>query len=72
MSYFSKQKGVVLKSENKFFLGRKEGDPKLLGEEVGWLFFGCTNILWWRKNKSWRFKQLFLREPTFASLLDST
>ena len=31
---FSKQEGVVLEGENEFFLGRKEGDPKLLGEEV--------------------------------------
>ena len=38
---FSKQEGVVLESENKFFLGRK-GNPKLLEEEVGWLFFGGT------------------------------
>ena len=34
--------GVVLESENKFFLGRKEGDPKMFGEEVEWLFFGGT------------------------------
>ena len=39
---FSKQADVVLESENKFFLGRKEGDPKLLGEEVKWLFCGWT------------------------------
>ena len=39
---FSKKEGVVLESENKFFLGRKEGNPKLLEEEVGWLFFGGT------------------------------
>ena len=38
-SPFSKQEGVVLESENKLILGRKEGDIKLLGEEVRWLFF---------------------------------
>ena len=27
---FSKQVGVVLKRENKFFLGRKEGNPSCL------------------------------------------
>ena len=32
---FSKPKGVILESENKFFLGRKEDDPRLLEEEVG-------------------------------------
>ena len=37
---FSKQVGIVLERENKFFLGRKEGNPKLLGGEVGWVFFG--------------------------------
>ena len=30
-SPFSKQVGFVLERENKFFLGRKEGNPKLLG-----------------------------------------
>ena len=35
----SKQVGVVLERENKFFLGMKEGNPKLLGEEVEWFFF---------------------------------
>ena len=40
--YFSKQVEVVLERENKFFLVRKEGNPKLLGEEVEWLFFGGT------------------------------
>ena len=30
----SKQVGVVLERENKFFLGRKEENPKLLGGEV--------------------------------------
>ena len=39
---FSKQERVVLESENKFLLGRKEGHPKLLGEEVGWFIFGGT------------------------------
>ena len=39
---FSKQVGVVLERENKFFLGRKEGNPKLLGGEFGWVFFGIT------------------------------
>ena len=29
-----KQLGVVLERENKFFLGRKEGNFKLLGVEV--------------------------------------
>ena len=29
---FSKQKGVVLKSENKLFLGRKENDLEMLRE----------------------------------------
>ena len=38
-SPFSKQVGVVLESENKFFLRKKEGDPKLLGEKVECLFF---------------------------------
>ena len=38
-SPFFKQEGVVLESENKLILGRKEGDIKLLGEEVRWLFF---------------------------------
>ena len=28
--------------KNRFFLGRKEGNLKLLGEEVEWLFFGWT------------------------------
>ena len=42
MSNFFKQVGVVLERENKFFLGRKEGNPKLLGGEVGWVFFGRT------------------------------
>ena len=41
-SSFSKLVGVVLKRENKFFLGRKEGNPKLLGGEVEWFFFGRT------------------------------
>ena len=41
-SPFSKQVGVVLERENKFLLGREEGYPKLLGEEVGWFFFGRT------------------------------
>ena len=39
---FSKQKGVILESENKFFFERKERDPKLLEEEVEWLFFRGT------------------------------
>ena len=30
----SKTVGVFLERENKFFLGIKEGNPKLLGEEV--------------------------------------
>ena len=34
--------GFVLERENKFFLGRKEGNSKLLGGEVGWFFFGRT------------------------------
>ena len=46
--HFSKPKRVVLKSENRFFLGKEEkyGDPWLLGEEDQWLiscypiFFG--------------------------------
>ena len=38
----SKQVEVVLKRENKFFLGRKEENPKLLGEEFGWFFFRRT------------------------------
>ena len=33
--------GDVLERENKFFLGRKEGNPKLL-REVKWLFVGGT------------------------------
>ena len=33
--------GVVLE-KNKFFLGRKEGNPKLLRGEVEYLFFGRT------------------------------
>ena len=41
-SSFFKQVGVVLESENKFFLGMKEGDPKLLREEIAWLLFGGT------------------------------
>ena len=36
-SHFSKQVGVVLERENKFFLRRKEGNSKLLGGEVGWV-----------------------------------
>ena len=28
---FSKPKMIALKSENKFFIGRKEDDPRLLG-----------------------------------------
>ena len=35
----SKAKGVVLESEIRFFLGKKEGDPWLLGEEDEWLLF---------------------------------
>ena len=38
----SKQVGVALERENKFFLGRKEGNPKFLSGEVGWFFFGKT------------------------------
>ena len=34
--------GLILERENKFFLGRKQGNPKLLGGEVKWLFFGRT------------------------------
>ena len=34
--------GVVLERENKFFLGRKERNPKLLGGKVEWFFFGRT------------------------------
>ena len=30
---FSKPKGVLLESENRFFLGKKEGDPELLREK---------------------------------------
>ena len=41
-SHFSKQEGVVLERENKFFLGRKEGNLDFLGEEVRRLFFGGT------------------------------
>ena len=37
----SKQVGVVLERENKLFLGREEGNSKLLGGEVRW-FFGRT------------------------------
>ena len=35
--------GFVLEKENKSFLGRKEGNSKLLGEEFRWFFFGRTN-----------------------------
>ena len=38
----SKQVGVVLERENKFILGMKEGNSKLLGVEVGCFFFGRT------------------------------
>ena len=48
---FSKQEGVVLECENRFFLGRKEGDSKLLGEEVGWLFFGMTISFYGERTK---------------------
>ena len=41
-SHFSKQEGVALERENKFFLGRKEGKLNFLGEEVRRLFFGGT------------------------------
>ena len=34
-SHFSKQVKVVLERENKFFLGMKKGNSKLLGGEVG-------------------------------------
>ena len=40
--HFSKQVGFVLERENKFFLGRKERNPKLFGGEVGWFFFRRT------------------------------
>ena len=36
---FSKQVGFGLEKENKFFLGRKEGNFKLLGREVVLFFF---------------------------------
>ena len=36
----SKQVGVFLGRENKFILGREEGNSKLLREEVGLFFFG--------------------------------
>ena len=48
---FSKQEGVVLESENKFFLARREDDPKLLGEEVRWLFFTETISFGGRRTK---------------------
>ena len=32
--YFSKTKGLILESENIFFLGKKEDDHGLLAEEV--------------------------------------
>ena len=39
---FSKTKGLILESENRFFLRKKEDDPELLGEEVGCLLFKGT------------------------------
>ena len=39
---FDKQVEVVVERENKFFLGRKEGNSKLLRGEVGWFFFRRT------------------------------
>ena len=30
----TKSKGLILKSENKLFLLRKEDDPRLFGEEI--------------------------------------
>ena len=40
--HFYKQVGFVLERENKFFLERERGNPKCIGEEVEWLFFGRT------------------------------
>ena len=37
---FIQTSGVVLERENKFFLGRKEGNSKLIGGEIEWFFFG--------------------------------
>ena len=55
-SSFSKQTIVVLERENKIFLGMKEGNSKLIGGQVEWFFLWKNNILWCKKNKSWRFK----------------
>ena len=52
---FFKQVGFVLERGNKFFLGRKEGNLFFTWRSR-MIFLWKNNILWCRKNKSWRFK----------------
>ena len=66
----------VLERENKSFLGRKEENYKLLGEEVIWFFFGRTNSFGIGRTKvgglNLMMARIFLRELIIASLFDLT
>ena len=75
-SHFSKHMGVVLERENKFFLGRKEENSKLLREEVGWFFFGRIISFGVGRTKVGSLNLImtgiFLKELIIASLFDLT